>query len=495
MTLTEAIRAFLRDIRLFSRIVVRRELRGYQLAPARAIVDSVIRRRGLTFAVVMSRQAGKNELSAQLEAYLMNLFQQVRGATLVKASPTYKPQTLNSKLRLLDALANPWNARFLHTGDGHVVRLGHCRCAFFSAQPGANVVGATASVLLECDEAQDVDPAKWDKDFAPMAASTNATTVFYGTLWSADTLLSRVIRQLRAQEAADGVQRVFIVPWDAVAEEVPAYGAYVRKEIVRLGHDHPIVKTQYLLEEIAGAGKMLGPERLAMMRGTHLRQRQPTGGTVYALTVDVAGSADTGEDEALRQAAPRKDSTVATMFAVDLTTCDDPRIGLPVYRTVNRWRWTGRRHEELYAALSDIAETWRVAYVVVDATGVGGPLAEFLQRRLGAAVVRPFTFTQVSKSELAWAFLAAIGTGRYKEYAPDDDPDGDTAQFWREAEACVLRAVPGAGHRAQWGAPDATTHDDCLVSAALVATLDAAAWRVERETVVLRRVEEGEGSF
>lgn len=35
---------------------------------------------------MMSRQAGKNELSAQLEAYLLNLFQR-RGGAIVKDIP------------------------------------------------------------------------------------------------------------------------------------------------------------------------------------------------------------------------------------------------------------------------------------------------------------------------------------------------------------------------------------------------------------------------
>jgi hypothetical protein len=49
---------------------------------------------------------------------------------------------------------------------------------FLSAAPSSNIVGATVSLLLECDEAQDVEIAKWDKEIAPMAASTNATRVF-----------------------------------------------------------------------------------------------------------------------------------------------------------------------------------------------------------------------------------------------------------------------------------------------------------------------------
>ena len=174
----EAIKYSLADISNFSRVILRRPLRSYQLQPARAILDSVLHGRGLTFAVMMSRQSGKNEMAAQLEAYLMNLFQQRRGATIVKASPTYKPQTVTSKMRLRDCLSNRWNTPFLAVAEGYIVQLARCRAFFFSAHPTSNVVGATATVLLECDEAQDVDPDKWNKDFAPMGASTNVTTVF-----------------------------------------------------------------------------------------------------------------------------------------------------------------------------------------------------------------------------------------------------------------------------------------------------------------------------
>ena len=69
-----ALKYWLSDVQRFSRLIIRTPLRPYQLEPARAIVDSVLHDRGLTFAVMMSRQAGKNELSGQLEAYLLNLY-------------------------------------------------------------------------------------------------------------------------------------------------------------------------------------------------------------------------------------------------------------------------------------------------------------------------------------------------------------------------------------------------------------------------------------
>ena len=61
------------DVGLFSRRVLRRPLRQYQIAPAQAIIDAVLQRRGLTLAVMMPRQAGKNETAAHVEALLLSL--------------------------------------------------------------------------------------------------------------------------------------------------------------------------------------------------------------------------------------------------------------------------------------------------------------------------------------------------------------------------------------------------------------------------------------
>jgi len=485
LNLVQVIKSFLSDVRLFSKIVIRRELRGYQLEPARAIVESVIEGKGMTFAVVMSRQAGKNELSGQLEAYLMNLYQQVRGSSIVKASPTYKPQTINSKMRLRDCLDNPWNREFLKGDEGYIVRLGRCRCFFFSAHISANVVGATANVLLECDEAQDVDVDKWNKDFAPMGAATNVTTVFYGTIWTSRTLLARVMRALRQEEALDGVQRVFVVPWERVAEEVPSYGVYVKKEMLRLGVNHPIIKTQYRLEEIDEAGRLFTAERVALMKGTHPRAREPQPGVVYAMLVDVAGEDETLEGEELRDANPRKDSTAVTMVEVDLEGLDDPLLGFPRYRVINRWWWTGKKHSDLYSVLLDLAATWSVSYLVIDATGVGAGLAGFLAKRLGnvkddpPGLVIPFDFTMASKSDLGWDFLAVVETGRYRDYADDGAPD--TRQFWREVAECEFEVLPGPGKRMRWGVADPTVHDDLIISGALVALLDKVEWVTEIE--------------
>jgi len=219
-SLSTAIAHWLSDIGNFSRLVIERPLRPYQLEAAHAILDSMLHGRGRAFVVTMSRQAGKNELSAQLEAYLLNLYQR-RGGQIVKASPTFQPQTINSLLRLQDRLNNPWNRNDWKKRQGHIIELHNARALFFSALPHASVVGAAADLLLEADEAQDIAPDKWSKDFAPMAASTHATRVLYGTAWTSHTLLATTIRALRMQEAADGHRRVFAYAADEVGHHCP----------------------------------------------------------------------------------------------------------------------------------------------------------------------------------------------------------------------------------------------------------------------------------
>ena len=426
--------------------------------------------------MMMSRQAGKNETAAQIEAYLMNVFQRV-GGYIVKASPTFKPQTINSIMRLDACLDNRWNRGRYRREKGYMTRLGDARCVFFSAQPGSNVVGATANILLECDEAQEVSSVKWNKDFKPMGASTNVVTVLWGTAWTSGTLLARTIVSLRRLQRGDGEKRVFRVPWERVAEEVPAYGEYVKGEIRRLGRNHPLVKTQYFLEEIDTEGGMFGPDRRAMMRGDHTRYREGIPGREYALLIDVAG-----EDEGSRNeddwAVPesrgvgRRDYTAVTIVEVDRSTCGDPLVAAPIYRVVDRYWWRGAKHVSLYARIVDLARnTWRARWVVVDATGIGAGLASFLSSSMPGPV-RPFVFSASSKSVLGWSFLAVCDTGRFKDHADDGSPE--YAQFWREVENADYEILDGPGKRMRWGVWDPEIHDDLLVSAAMCALLDDA---------------------
>jgi len=356
--------------------------------------------------------------------------------------------------------------------------VGRASARFLSAGPLANVRGETASLLLVCNEAQDVDPDRWDAAFDPMAASTNATTVFSGTVWSDRTLLARQMRHLRELERADGVRRVFMVPWTRVAADLPAYGERVRARIAQFGRDHPFIRTEYELEELAGAGGLLGPARQAQLRGDHPRQRRAIPGRSYALLIDVAGEDDdlTGlPDDGAAVRDGRRDSTALTVIEIVPPAPAEDHSALPAYRVVDRRLWTGARHTALHATIVDLARNvWRARRVVVDATGIGAGLASWLAAALPGLVI-PHVFTAHTKSDLGWWLLAAIDGGRLKDYA--DDGAEETALFWRQVAACTYELRPGPGRALAWGVADPRLHDDLLLSLALAGTLDEVDWR------------------
>jgi len=195
----------LADLERYSGRVVGLPLRPYQLEAGRAIVAAALGRapRDL-IVVIMARQAGKNELSAQLEAYLLALHCR-RGGTIVKCAPTFHPQLYTSMQRLSDRGNNALTT--VRGRLGFVLEVGRARVQFLSAAPGAQVVGATASIALEVDEAQDCDEEKLTRDFYPMLAATNAPRVYYGTAWAETDPLQRAKQTARALERRDGVRR------------------------------------------------------------------------------------------------------------------------------------------------------------------------------------------------------------------------------------------------------------------------------------------------
>jgi hypothetical protein len=75
------------SIGTFAREVIGKPLYWYQELIGDAVIDSVVNGRGLTFTCMLSRQAGKNQLSAVLEAYLLYMYQ-FEGGNIIKAAPT-----------------------------------------------------------------------------------------------------------------------------------------------------------------------------------------------------------------------------------------------------------------------------------------------------------------------------------------------------------------------------------------------------------------------
>jgi hypothetical protein len=430
-------------------------LRPYQQEVAKAIFDSIVNSKGLTFSVEIARQGGKNELSAHIEVLLLTMCI-AKGGTSIKCSPTFKPQTLISMNRLKDRLDEfgydgIWQAEY-----GYILRLGAARQVFLSADESSNVVGHTADLLLEVDESQDINQDKYSKEFRPMASSTNATTVHYGTTWDDGTLLEQTKQLNLDLEQVDGVKRHFRFPWEDVAACNPGYAAFVESERQRLGEDHPLFRTQYRLLPLPASGRLFSRVQLALLTGSHARQRSRAEGTIYVAGIDYAGQDE--QLDGLVLTRPQRDATVITIGAVSFDG------GLePLVKIVEHYAWIGTPHHVLHPQIVDLVRNkWNCSRVLCDATGIGEPLAAFLQKSCGARVT-PFKFTQQSKSQLGFDLIAFVNSGRVQCYAGDGSRE--FAEFMLELEKARSNYRPNQS--INFYVDPLEGHDDYLMSLAL----------------------------
>ncbi|MGQ9676548.1 MAG: phage terminase large subunit family protein [Chloroflexota bacterium] len=419
--------------------------------------------KGLTLSVEIARQGGKNELSAHLELLLLTIYM-ATGGSIVKCSPTFKPQTVISIARLKERLEDFGYEDIYRMEMGYIVCLGAARAVFLSAEEHASVVGHTADILLEIDESQDVSKDKYTKEFRPMGSSTNVTTVHYGTTWDDTTLLEEVKLTNLELEKKDGIKRHFRYDWQEVAKYNPDYRQYVEAERARLGDDHPLFRTQYLLLPLRGGGGLLTRQQIVGMHGTHDRRQDPEAGKVYIAGIDLAGEREETKEEALIASQQKLDSTVITIAEVDTIKWVSSTSSEPVLKVVEHYHWTGTPHSQLYSQMVEALRRWKCQRVLVDATGIGQPVASFLRKELGSRIV-PFTFTQKSKSDMGFELLSLVNSSRLRIYK--NDGSKEYAELMLQLEKARSQYRPNQTMNFYVDPTDA--HDDFLMSLALVA--------------------------
>ncbi len=492
------------------------KLRPYQRQAVDAIVRSVLDRDGRSFVLLFARQSGKDELLANLILYLMARFAEA-GISIVCAQPTFRPQTVTAMLRIQErAGQRPFFAlggfRRMH---GFLYKFLSARVAYLSADPSASVVGATADRLLIINEAQDVQTDIYDRRFAPMAASGNATRVFSGTAWTGDTLLDRERRLAAWQEQEDGVRRVFVVDGEQVARSNRHYARFLKQEIAKMGRGHPLIRTQYFCENVDAQSRMFTPAHRALMQPDPEFSRSPNanGRMPVAFLLDVAGQEETSMSSAALPSSgtvfdphsnPARDAVTLRIIQVDLSTLST--LHAPTYRAVHLQQWTGQNHITVFAQLKALAESWHPQHIVIDATGVGEGLWAMLDRAFPMRVI-PVKFTQSLKSELGYGFLAIVNTGRFRDQCLVEGVAEESLahqsqnasaffpsrlQIDREYAACESEILIGPQKIMRWGVPDGRRdqdgrpiHDDIPVTDSLTAILDRLRWSVSSPSLIV----------
>jgi len=411
-----------------------------------------------------------------------------RGGNLIKCSPTFKPQTVISMERLKQRLDDFGYDGIYRLYMGYIVRLGNAKTIFLSAEGSSSVVGHTADILLEIDESQDVGKEKYTREFRPMGSAANVTTILYGTTWDDSTLLEEVKQANLELEKKDGIKRHFRYDWQEVGKYNPDYLIFVEVERQRLGEEHPLFRTQYALLPVTHGGGFLSRQQIAMVQGEHHRQSHPDGKKTYIAGVDLAGEYEQetllpGTSATKQSLTDRRlppcagndharghDSTVITIAEVDATNSSQP-----VLKIVEQYQWTGTPHSQLYAQMTEILKNvWACRRIVVDATGIGQPVASFLRQELGSRVI-PLVITTKSKSDMGFELLSFVNSGRLKLYKQDGSREYRETLF--ELERARARYRPN--QTMNFYLDPQQGHDDFLMSLALV--VQAARGLVPRE--------------
>ncbi|MGH2536513.1 MAG: hypothetical protein ACRDHL_03875 [Candidatus Promineifilaceae bacterium] len=491
-SLNEAIRRQLTDISGFSELVIGLPLYGYQTTPLQAVLGSVLGRQGLEYLLVFPRQSGKNEAVAHLLVYLLNVLQRTGGNLVFGATGDGLGRMMN---RLESRLSNPWNGEHWAKAARPARRLlGESAVVFLSTHRSAASRGETAHWLLVVDELQEQDGHHLEAVFEPMRAANNATALYIGTVKSRSDALWSKKEELEAAAAADGRQRVFITSAEEVCTQNPHYAAFLAAKVARFGRRHPIIASEYFNEPMDAKGGLFDERRLALMRGRHARQRAPEAPAgVYIATLDVAGQDEAAAGPLSELANPGRDYTVAHVFAVSPPAGDQAQ---PAYLAQDVFVDHGGRHFQDFPGRPKLVErllawlqSWRVAHLVADQSGVGQGLVDWLAARLGAERVTGYTFSPARKARLGSSFLSLIEAGRFKYWSGDEDrPLSDGWWFFSQARHCGY-SVPAEGlfeRDLRWGVPASArvstplgprpVHDDRLISAALVTVADEL-WR------------------
>jgi hypothetical protein len=153
------------------------------------------------------------------------------------------------------------------------------------------------------------------------------------------------------------------------------------------------------------------------------------------------------------------DATVITIAEVDAISPSQP-----VLKVVEQYQWTGAPHSQLYTQMTHLLkDVWKCHRIVVDATGIGQPVASFLREEMRSRVI-PLVITSKSKSDMGFELLSFVNSGRLKLYRQDSSSEYRETLFeleraraqYRPNQTMNLYVYPQDGH------------DDFLVSLAPV---------------------------
>lgn len=392
-----------------------------QVEAVKLVEKHMAEKSGKVLTIRSSRQTMKNECSATIHCRALALYREA-GGSIVRTAPTHKPQIVNSKRRLEKlAAADPFIAGRLKRREGYIYLNGKAEIQFLSAQNRSNVEGATASLLLDIDEAHKVDKGKFEEAFGPMAAWSSCPIVMWGVAADQQDLLYEYRKYNEEQEPELNLQ----YDCDIWCELRPQYAVHVEERVKKLGRNHPIFQTQYRLLDIETMSGLLTQQNVdSILSSNHERMHNPRDGAHYVVVIDIGGEDDDGE-VTYNKGDARHDATIVWVVEVDY---EKMYYDYPEFRIVHGFYWVGKQlgadttgekgQQEL---ILDLLNHWKPKKVVVDARGLGEQIAAYIAKRY--ANVEAYKATGDSVSEDCYTFLALANNDRVSIFRDDGGED------------------------------------------------------------------------
>lgn len=402
----------------------------YQVQFSKRLIRSVLENDGDEITGLQSRQSGKSEVIStttggmaiilpilanmpmfagdkRVEGFKNGMLIGIFAPALHQAQITFsrmktRMQSKSAEVVMNDPEINVWfdtnNGQNISLSNGSVITS-------MSASEGSNIEGKSYHLII-VDEAQDVGNFKYSKSISPMGAFYNATKVLIGTPSTSKGFFYQSIeRNKREYENGTGRRNHFEYSWEVVVKYNPKYEKYIQGEIARLGEDSDEFQMSYNLKWVLERGMFIDPKKFELLadldRGIVHFDHENT----HVVGIDLGKASDSTvvtilevDHNAPALVEASKDNTVPDYYAYE--------------KKIKNWiEILGDDWEAQYYMIMDILKNYRIEKVVIDATGVGSPIADRLSANLSCEVV-PYVLGTSSKSDLYKHYDGEIKSGR-----------------------------------------------------------------------------------
>jgi len=462
----------------------------YQAQFAKRIIRSMLENDGEEISALFSRQSGKSEtvsiiaggmsiilpILANMPMFLNDKrLMPYRTGLMIGIFAPALHQAQISFVRIKQYMATDSadeifndpdiNAVFdTNNGQNVVIRLANINVSSvitcMSASEGSNIEGKSYHLII-IDEAQDVSNFKYLKSISPMGAFYNATKILIGTPTTQKGFFFEAIeRNMKDHEAGTRKRNHFQYNYETVSKYNPNYAKYIEGEKRRLGADSDEFQMSYNLKWLFERGMFVDVDRLERLACHEI------GRTIFDKSKPHVAGIDLGK---------KSDSTIVTIGEVDwdnpviAQVSNDPNVPDYIVYDVCVKDWLeiqGDNWEDQFHQIISYLSNFDVKRIVVDATGVGSPMADRLMVATDAEVI-PYVFSTSAKSEMYKHFDSQIKQGRF--HYPANEDTKSTIEYQRFVEQMLNLTKEYSGQNMVCRHPDVRgAHDDYPDSAGLM---------------------------